>query len=73
MNIQDELQEHKCPICNRMFVVLSTKNYGWKFNNRCYCSYSCMRVHEKKYLEKVNANLRGFNDGKRKNLYKRKK
>jgi len=43
--------EPKCHICGETFIN------GWRFQNHIYCSYHCMRVDEKKYLEKINKKL----------------
>lgn len=55
------IKDRKCPICGKMFFTLDIKQYQWKFNGKKYCSYTCMRVDEKKYLEEVNKNLKGEN------------
>lgn len=40
-----------CSVCGKKPVN------AWRFKGKSYCSYNCMRIDEKKYLEKINAKL----------------
>lgn len=44
----------KCPVCGKYFAVLDRNYYGWKFREDLFCSYTCMRKVETKYLAFVN-------------------
>lgn len=39
-----------CPVCGKKFCVWDKELYQWKFKEEIYCSYTCMRTEEKKYL-----------------------
>lgn len=43
-----------CPICGKYFAVVNRSNYGWRFRDDLFCSYTCMRKVETKYLAFVN-------------------
>lgn len=55
----DSFEILTCPICGKKFTVWDRELYQWKFKENIYCSYTCMRVDEKKHLslEKI------FEDG----------
>ncbi len=40
-----------CPICGKKFCVWDEEIYQWKFKEDIFCSYTCMRTVEKKYLD----------------------
>lgn len=39
-----------CPVCGKRFCVWDKEIYQWKFKEDLFCSYTCMRTVEKKYL-----------------------
>lgn len=43
-----------CPVCGKEFVLQDREMYGWKFGDDCFCSYTCMRKVETKYIEYRN-------------------
>ncbi len=47
-----------CPVCGKEFVMQDRDIYGWKFNKDCFCSYTCMRKVEIKYIEYRNKQFR---------------
>lgn len=47
-----------CPVCGKEFVMQDREIYGWKFNDDCFCSYTCMRKVETKYIEYRNKQFR---------------
>lgn len=47
-----------CPVCGKEFVMQDRDIYGWKFNKDCFCSYTCMRKVETKYIEYRNKQFR---------------
>ena len=50
--MKDDLKKHKCPICKKgFFIRCKIEDYGWTYNKKPYCSYSCMRVKERKDTE----------------------
>lgn len=54
MNNED-YERFTCPVCGKRFTIYcSSDMYGWRFKEDLYCSYTCMRVDEKPYLEDVN-------------------
>lgn len=65
MNQLKELEEteklfkkrRKCPICGKYIGAFLSPDYGWKLGNKVYCSYTCMRVDEKKAQEALQKKL----------------
>ncbi len=54
MNNED-FERFTCPVCGKSFAIFCTSDmYGWRFRDNLYCSYTCMRIDEKPYLELVN-------------------
>lgn len=39
-------RENKCPICKKVF--LAGDPWGYTRNDKKYCSYTCLRAHDKK-------------------------
>lgn len=50
--VKDDFSYNECPICKKKFYILYVPNYAWKFERKCFCSYTCMRKAEKKSEEK---------------------
>lgn len=56
--IHEDYERYTCPVCGKNFTIYCASDmYGWQFNERLYCSYTCMRTDEKEFYE-VNENKR---------------
>lgn len=46
----ENLEILTCPVCGKKFCVWDKDIYQWKFKEEVFCSYTCMREVEKKFL-----------------------
>lgn len=54
--MNEDFERFTCPICGKKFTIYCDREmYGWQFKEDIYCSYTCMRVDEKEYLDSFNS------------------